>query len=61
MKLIEYIKERKLVCEDTVMWVECAINDEKMEKYKPVLEGIRNDLHRLWDKYDYIYQEEKEK
>lgn len=61
MKLIEFLKDRKIDCEDTVVWVESALADKNMKKHKENLLGIRDDLHRLWHKYDIILKEEEKK
>ena len=61
MKLVNYLKERKIICEDTVLWVESALNDEALVEHKYKLEEIREDLHRLWKNYDHILKREEKK
>ena len=61
MRITEFLKERKVVCEDTVLWVESALGDKNMTQYKNQLKEIREDLHRLWHNYDHILKEELKK
>lgn len=61
MKLYEFLKERKMCCEDTVLWTESAIADKNKAQYKAQLIEIRQHLHRLWDIYDEILKEELKK